>query len=61
MQLSFTSSENIFQVEIIDALGKVFLYKETKNVIDISTLFTGIYFVRVKVGNEFFTQKFVKR
>ena len=61
LQLSFTSSENIFQVEIIDALGKVFLYKENKNEIDISTLFTGIYFVRVKVGNEFFTQKFVKR
>ncbi len=65
IQLSFTNSENIFQVEIINALGKVILYEENKNEIDVSKLADGLYFIKANSNNVnpelFYTQKFIKQ
>ena len=43
---------NIKSVEIVNAIGEIMLYENTRQSIDISNLSSGIYFVKINHGNE---------
>jgi acetyl esterase/lipase len=50
-----------FSTEIINVLGAIVLKNQNETRLDISGLQKGIYFLKTKVGNDFFTQKFIKQ
>jgi acetyl esterase/lipase len=49
-----------FKAEIIDICGKTVLKAQNRNIIDISTLKGGIYFLRLISVSEIFTHKIIK-
>ena len=51
---------DIFKVEIINNLGITVFSEENKSKIDVSTLSTGIYLIKIKIDNKIITKKFMK-
>ena len=63
-ELNFSAPENIYQVNIYNLLGQLVkskTWEDTKLSIDISNLKAGPYFVKVQVGSQFKTFKFIKQ
>lgn len=50
-----------YQIEILNMPGKTIVKTENKNMIDVSLLSKGIYFIKVKGHENFHIQKFIKR
>ena len=49
------------QIEISNAMGQVIIKDQNKNIIDISNLTNGLYFISVKQGQQSYTQKLIKQ
>lgn len=49
------------QIEISTAMGQVIIKDQNKNIIDISNLTNGLYFISVKQGQQSYTQKLIKQ
>lgn len=60
IQLKDHSSQNI-GIEIFNTLGEILINAENKYTIDISSLPAGIYFIKLRQGNNIYTQKLVKQ
>jgi len=60
ININFYSSSNTL-IEISNAIGKVIITEQNKNKFDISNLSSGLYFISVKQGQKYFTQKFIKQ
>ncbi|MFO0322097.1 MAG: serine hydrolase [Bacteroidota bacterium] len=60
INIALPSNENI-QIEISNTMGETVVKKENDNRIDISSLTNGVYFILVKQGQNYFTQKFIKQ
>ena len=54
-------SKNNFLIEVINTLGKTIIKTENQNKIDVSRLSSGIYFIKVKQENIFYSQKVIKQ
>jgi len=60
-KLTIKSALNIQSIHIIDSLGKVIL-SEKSNIIDVSTLKRGVYYLRIETfDNKFYIRKFVSK
>jgi CubicO group peptidase (beta-lactamase class C family) len=60
IQLSFTQTQNNFDVEIMNPLGQPLLRTSNQCKIDISQLSRGVYFLKINAGNNLFVKKFQK-
>lgn len=49
------------QIEISNVLGEVMINKQNNDIIDISNLKNGLYFISVRQGQNYYTQKFIKK
>jgi type IX secretion system substrate protein/PKD domain-containing protein len=49
-----------YQIEIFNAPGETIIKTRNKNTIDVSLFSKGIYFIKVKDGENFYIQKFIK-
>ena len=58
--ITITSTNTIKIVEVINFLGQTVIYQQ-ENKVDVSTLTSGVYFVRVAFENGIGVQKFVKQ
>jgi hypothetical protein len=62
--INYDKSTSSNDIEVYDVYGNILSakYSESSNsiILDISNLPTGVYFVKVKFGNELFTSKFVR-
>ena len=59
----FFSVQQDAKISVYNILGKLVLKKaisQTKNSIDISSLTSGVYLVKVHLGNQFITKKLLK-
>jgi hypothetical protein len=58
-----TNSINIKQIDIYNALGKLVLSNSNSNVIDVSSIASGIYYLNVKSkdGSNLILDKFIKQ
>ncbi len=60
IRLQFTSKEH-FETTVYDLVGKPVLSTKDKNIINISELANGIYFLKTAQGTKLFTNKFIKQ
>lgn len=61
--IKINSENNIQEVYIFDNQGRVLVYEnnlESNSVLDLSSLNSGVYFIRIFDGNNFLNQKIVK-
>jgi hypothetical protein len=58
--LTIELEEEITSVNIISLDGRILLNESTKNIIDVSSLSAGIYFVEVKTDRNSYRKKIVK-
>jgi hypothetical protein len=49
------------QIEIVNVLGETVLKKSFQNNLDVSILSSGVYFLKIKTGQQIYSAKFVKR
>ncbi len=54
-------SNNNFEIEIINTLGESILNTQNKHTIDVSQFSNGIYFIKVKQEDNFYSQRFIKQ
>lgn len=63
-QIEFSTTESVQSLEIIDFNGKViapkFTAKQNKYLIDLTALASGVYYLRVKSGQETASHRFIK-
>lgn len=59
LSIAFDYEED-FEIYIENTLGEKVIIAQNQNAIDVSELSTGIYFIKVKVNDNFLTQKFIK-
>ncbi len=59
--LNFPNKANNSQLEIFNTFGETILKTQNKNTIDVSDFANGIYFISVKTGNNWYSQKFIKQ
>jgi len=60
-KISIISDDEIESATVFNIVGAPVLSSTKKNVIDISSLDAGIYFIRVKIVSGFYSMKFVKQ
>lgn len=61
--IKINSENNIQEVYIFDNQGRVLIYKnnlESNSILDLSSLNSGVYFIRIFDGNNFLNQKIIK-
>lgn len=61
IQLSFNENKTIFQIEITNAIGEIVFLSENKDMIDISHLSKGMYYIKIFTSEKSVTHKFVKQ
>ncbi len=54
-------SKNNFEIEILNTLGEIIINTKNQSKIDITNLPNGIYFIKIKQGDNFYTQKLIKQ
>jgi hypothetical protein len=55
------SSDENFEIEIVNALGEKLISAKNQNRIDISKLPGGVYFIKVFSSDKLITRKFIKQ
>jgi CubicO group peptidase (beta-lactamase class C family) len=60
INIALPSNDNT-QIEITNAIGQLIIKDQNKNIIDISNLKNGLYFISVKHGQQTYTQKIIKQ
>jgi acetyl esterase/lipase len=61
-EITISVKDNVsFSTEIMNTLGAVVLKSQNQTTVDVSRLQHGIYFLRMKVGSDFYINKFVKQ
>lgn len=53
-------SQNDFEIEIFNTIGKIEIKNRNQNTIDVSRLPSGFYFLNLKQGVSSYKQKFIK-
>jgi predicted esterase len=53
-------SQGNFDVEIVDAFGKIMIQAKNRNRVDVSGLSNGVYFLQVKQGDKTYLKKFIR-
>ena len=61
ISISLPAENSDYQVEILNVPGKTIVKTLNKNMIDVSLLSKGIYFVKVKEHENFYIKKFIKQ
>lgn len=61
IQLAFFESHDNYEVDIINIHGEIVLKIRNENKVNVSELSSGMYFLKIKQGNNFIMQKFIKQ
>ena len=64
LHINYSKSITQGSIQIIDNLGRIISSKnniENQTVVDVSTLSTGIYFLKIKIDNQIINKRFIKK